>query len=294
MRSRRWPQLASASLAVVVIFAIVGVVWGASHDGSKPRAFGSAAQQTATRGVVARLPLPTGLAYDPTFTACGAPGDACATSAQDVDGTVSTLRTVFASAGGQLAPTCETNPLVKSGTPPALPVFTCGVEARLHGTWIAITLGGGWRLPGNPMPRTAVLLRVETKTGDIFTTAGPETAHAPLPAVPPDVTAFTPAGWTSTPQPCADQCSAHATTVAITAAGGVTDAAQAFASLALSKGLRIDGRPCITHAGYQGCQVAAERRLGGASGAVRSLVAATLVDDGHGHATGTISAIDES
>jgi len=291
MQTRSRPQLASIALVTVVLFAIAGVAWGVTHDGSAPRKYGSAKQQDAARAAL-DLHLPAGLNSDPTFTACGAVGDACITSASDVDGTVAALHTAFAAGGGHLDHTCTPNPALKSGVTSQVPIYECTLEGKLDGAWVFLAAGSGWWLPGKPQPRTAVLLAVETKPAPAGTT--PPVTHATLPSTPPDITGLIPTGWKVTPTACGDACPVNTSTAVVSTTGTLSATSIAIAQAAIAKGFRIEGKPCKREPALVGCEVQADRRESGTPGARTTVMDVILAVSAGGHVGGTFTLTDMS
>lgn len=289
--TRSRPQLASIALVTVVLFAIAGLAWGVTHDGSAPRNYGSAKQQDAARAAV-QLNLPTGLTSDPTFTACGSSGDACISSASGVDDTVSALRTAFAAGGGHLDRACTPNPALRPGVAQPVPIYECALEGKLKGAWVDLALGSGWWLPGKPQPRTAVLVVVETKPAATGTT--PVVTHATLPSTPPDITGFIPAGWTVSPTVCDVACPANTTGAVISTTGTLTATATDIARAAMAKGFRIEGKPCKQEPALRGCEIQADRRENGTLGGLVTVMDVTLAASAGGHVGGTFSLTDQS
>jgi hypothetical protein len=304
--SARGTGAAAATFAIVVVLAIGALAWGATHTKSTGHGLGSVKQQAAARTtLLTGLTLPAGLAIDRTTTACGGRSDACLTGSANVAGTLVSLRGVLKAAGGSLDQFCThaqpaANP---SGvdTAAAPPRFTCAVNGRLDGALLVILLGDGWLLPGHPTPRTAVLIDVPVATAN-----PPAVVHAPLPSAAPNAGPLLPAGWTSAPQPCGTAtpgagqpilppCSAHSTTLTVSAPVAPTAAGSQLSALALAQGFRLDGRPCVPDSVFQGCQVWGERVTGTtASTRVQHAMVALLRDDGQGRTTGTLTLADQS
>jgi hypothetical protein len=297
---------ASATFAIVVVFAVGALAWGATHSRSAGHGLGSVDQQAAARtALLTGLTLPTGLAIDRTSTACGEPSDACLTGNTNVTGTLVSLRAVLHAAGGSLDQVCGTaapapNPGgVDSAAAP--PRFTCAVGGRLDGASLVVLLGDGWLLPGHPTPRTAVLIDVPVATADL-----PAVVHAALPSAAPSAGLLLPAGWASAPQPCGTAtlaagqsvlppCSPHSTTLTISAALAPAAAGSELSASALAQGFRLDGRPCVPDTAFQGCQVWGERVTGTTTSTrVQHTMVALLRDDGQGHTTGTLTLADQS
>ena len=291
MQTRSRPQLASIALVTVVVFAIAGVAWGVTHDGSAPRKYGSAKQQDAARTALG-LHLPAGLTSDQTFTACGAAGDACITSASDVDGTVAALHTAFAASGGHLDRACTPNPALKSGVAPPVPIYDCTLEGKVDGAWVFLAIGTGWWLPGKPQPRTAVLLAVETKPAPAGTT--PPVTHATLPSAPPDITGFIPTGWTVTPTACGVTCPVNTSSAVVSTTGNVSATSIEIARAAMAKGFRIEGKPCKQEPALVGCEVQADRRESGTPGARTTVMDVILAPSAGGHVGGAFTLTDLS
>ncbi|HEY3924280.1 MAG TPA: hypothetical protein VGL75_06935 [Acidothermaceae bacterium] len=310
------PRLASLIFSLIVVFAVGALAWGATHGRSTGNAIGSAKDQAAARTTLQTgLKLSGGLVRDPTFTACGNTADACLTGSTSVATTLAALATVVHSAGGSLPTVCSA---AAPGTTTG-PNYTCLVEGRLHGTTVLFLLGEGWSLPGRPAPRTAVLANVEK--------ADPK-SPTPLPATPAtaaDVAALLPPTWARAPQACAGgvtpavpstatsgpstatsgpttsaapllptspplpACSTSAITLNISVHSALTPASAQLATLALSKGFRLDGRPCLAGATSLSCAIWGERISSG----VQQLFVATLTDNGRGDTTGTLSVTDQ-
>ena len=289
--TRSRPQLASIALVTVVLFAIAGLAWGVTHDGSAPRNYGSAKQQDAARAAL-QLHLPAGLTSDPTFTACGSWGDACIASAGGVDETVAALHTAFATGGGHLDHACPPNPAIRPGVVQQVPIPDCTMQGKLKGAWVELFLGSGWWLPGKPQPRTAVLLLVETKPAATGTT--PVVTHATLPSTPPDITGFIPAGWSVSPTVCDVACPANTTGAVISTTGTLTATAVEIARAALAKGFRIEGKPCRHDTALHGCEIQADRRENGTLGGVTHVMDVILAAGADGRVGGTFSLTDQS
>ena len=321
MRPRRGPQFASATFALVVVLAVAALVWGASHNSSQGNGVGSAKDQAAARTTLAALKLPDGFARDASFTACGNIADSCLTSRADVAATLTSLTTIVRAAGGTLPDTCSASITSSDTSATAGPRFTCGAEARLHGTEVFFLLGGGWSLPGNPTPRTAVLVTVVSATNSPV--ASP---HDPTPGSAADADLLVPTkpiAWASGPQACAGgstppesapassapaastpspSAAADSTPVLVTtpplppcAATALTDnvsvhlalgaAAAQLSNLALGQGFRLDGHPCSAGATSTSCTVRGERIAAG----VQQVFVAALTDDGRGDTVGTLA-----
>lgn len=303
--SGRGSFTASATFAIVVVFAVGALVWGATHTDSAGHGLGSVKQQAAARAtLLTGLALPAGLAIDRTATACGGRSDACLTGTANVTGTLSSLRAVLKAAGGTLDQVCTTAPVPNSSaldTAAAPPRFTCAVNGRLDGALLVVLLGDGWLLPGHPTPRTAVLIDVPVTTAN-----PPAVIHATLPSAAPSAGLLLPAGWASAPQPCGSAtpaagqsvlppCTPHSTTLTISAPVAPAAAGSQLSALALAQGFRLDGRPCVLDPAFQGCQVWGERVTGTtASARVQHAMVALLRDDGQGHTTGTLTLADQS
>jgi hypothetical protein len=316
MRRRRGPQLASLTFTLIVVLAVAALAWGATHNKSTGHGLGSAKDQTTARTALSKgLQLPAGLARDSTFTACGSTADACLTGAASVAGTLTALTTVIHSAGGSLPDTCTT---VAPGTSGAdVPRFTCVVQGELDGASVVFLLGDGWLLPGHPTPRTAVVANVLTSTG-----APLPIQHPALPTTPADPSSLLPATWVSAPQPCTavpspsasaptsaptsppspssaplslttttplPACTPNATTITVGVHAVLATASAQLSALAVSKGFRLDGRPCIAGSTPTSCGVWGER----ISACVQELFVATLVDDGHGNTTGSLAVTEQ-
>lgn len=315
MRPSRGPRLASIIFSLVVVLAVGALAYGATRGRATGNGIGSANDQTAARTTLQTgLQLSGGLVRDPTFTACGNTADACLTGSTSLATTLTALATVVHSAGGSLPSVCSTPPAgVATATGPN---FTCVVEGRLHGTPVLFLLGDGWSLPGHPAPRTAVLVNVE-KNNPTTPTRPPAT-----PATAADVAALLPPTWARAPQACAggstsspssaptSQPSASATTTAppllatspplpACSTTAITDnisvhlslgaASSQLAALALSKGFRLDGKPCLAGSTSTSCGIWGERISSG----VQQLFVATLTDDGRGDTTGTLSVTEQ-
>jgi hypothetical protein len=92
---------------------------------------------------------------------------------------------------------------------------------------------------------------------------------------------------TSPPLP---PCSQSALTVNVSVHLALDAASSQLATLALSKGFRLDGKPCIAGSTPTSCGVWGERISSG----VQELFVATLTDDGRGDTTGTLAVTDAS
>lgn len=305
MGRSRGSGTASAAFAIVVVLAVGALAWGATHSHSAGHGLGSVDQQAAARTtLLTGLSLPTGLARDPTSTACGVAGDVCVTSSANVAGTLISLGALLHAAGGSLDQVCRTAAAAPNSaavdTAAAPPRFTCAVGGRLDGASLVVLLGDGWLLPGHPTPRTAVLIDVPTSN------APPAVVHAALPAAAPSAALLLPTGWATAPQPCGSAtpsagqpvlppCSPNSTTLSISAAAAPAAAGSQLSVTALSQGFRLDGRPCVPDAAFQGCQVWGERVTGTtASTRVQRTIVALLRDDGQGHTIGTLTLADQS
>jgi hypothetical protein len=306
------PRLASLIFSLIVILAVGALAWGATHGKATGKGIGSAKDQAAARTTLQTgLKLSGGLVRDPTFTACGNTGDACLTGRTSLATTLAALTPVVHSAGGSLPSVCSAS-ITGGGT--TGPKFTCVVEGRLHGTSVLFVLGDEWSLPGHPTPRTAVLANVET-SDPTSTTRPPAT-----PATAADAAALLPPTWARAPQPCAGAATSFATSPATPSASGTTSAApllptslplpacspsaitdnisvhlalgaasSQLSALALSKGFRLDGKPCIAGATATSCGIWGERISGG----VQQLFVATLTDDGRGNTIGTLAVTEQ-
>jgi hypothetical protein len=312
MRLRRVPHLPSVAFTLIVALAIGALAWGAMHG--KSQGFGSAKDQKAARATLAALQLPAGLARDPSFTACGNIADACLTGLSASPETLTALTTMMHSAGGSLPDTCSASITAPASAAAADPTFTCAVQGRLHGAEVLFFLGAGWALPGKPTPRTAVLAKV---------VAGPTPPNAsfddPTPGTATDVASLVPTTWASAPQACAGGSAAPASPAASStpagsapatssppalvtapplpacAATALTDnlsvhlalaqAAAQLSKLALGKGFRLDGHPCIAGSTPTSCEVRGEHINPG----VQQLFVASLTDDGRGNTVGTLA-----
>jgi hypothetical protein len=321
MRRRRVPHVASVTFCLVLALAVVALSWGATHTNSSSHGLGTPAQQAAARNTLATgLVLPSGLARDETFTACGTTGAACLTSTADVAQTLASLATVLEAAGGSIGSTCTVGPVASAPAGVVTPTFSCAVEGRLDGAWLLVLLGSGWQLPpspSQPAPRTAVLVGVETASAH-----APYLTHTTLPDALPNAGPLLPANWVSAVQPCTPAtpvlvpatsqtatpatatptpavspgpilptCTPHMATIEVAAPVAVLDAGRAFAATALAAGFRLDGRPCVADPALKGCGVWGERM---AASGVQTLLVATLQDSGHGYMTGTVSLTDLS
>ena len=314
MRLRRGPQFASVIFALVVVLAVVALAWGATHNKTQGDGVGSAKNQAAARTTLAALKLPDGLARDASFTACGNIADSCLTSRADVAETLKSLTTTVRSAGGTLPDTCSASIASSDTSATAGPRFTCGVEGRLHGTAVFFLLGGGWWLPGNPTPRTAVLVTVVTATNSPV--ASPQD---PKPGSAADAADLLPATWARAPQQCASgsappastpassapaspavpspsapalittpplpPCAAHALTDNVSVGGALANAAAQLGKLAIDAGYRVDGHPCSAGATSTTCTVRGERIAAG----VQQVFVAALTDYGRGNTVGTLA-----
>jgi hypothetical protein len=317
-RDVRWgdmrPRLASLIFTLVVVLAGGALAWGATHGKSTGNSIGSAKDQAAARTTLQTgLKLSGGLVRDPTFTACGGAADACLTGSTSLAATLQTLTTVVHAAGGSLPDTCSA--AISGGGTPG-PKFSCVVEGRLHGTPVLFLLGDGWSLPGRPTPRTAVLANVE-KDNPKSPTRLPAT-----PGTAAEAAALLPPMWARAPQPCAaaasssapsaaastpsgsvtnsaapllptsaplPACSTSQITLNISVQAGLSAASSQLAALALSKGFRLDGKPCLAGATATTCGIWGERITGG----VQQLFVFTLTDDGRGDTTGTLAVADQ-
>jgi hypothetical protein len=317
MRRRRGPHLASLIFSLVVVLAVGGLAWGAMHGKSSGTGVGSAKDQAAARTTLqSGLKLPAGLLRDPSFTACGYAADACLTGSTSLATTLAALTTVVHSAGGSLPSVCSA---AISGGGTTGPRFTCVVQGQLHGTAVLFLLGEGWWLPGQPTPRTAVLVNVEKSdpTSPTLPPAAPATAA--------DAGALLPPSWARAPQACAGGstppslatsassatapsataitsaspllptspplpvCAANALTLNISVPLDLSAASTQLAALALSKGFRLDGKPCIAGSTPASCGVWGERISSGG----QELFVATLNADGS-NTTGTLAVTDQT
>ena len=314
MRLRTGPRLASLIFSLVVVLAVGALAWGATHGKSTGDGIGSAKDQAAARTTLQTgLKLPASLVRDPTFTACGGAADACLTGSTSVATTLEALTAVVHAAGGSLPSTCSA---VVSAGASSVPRFTCLVQGELDGTAVLFLLGDGWLLPGHPTPRTAIVVTVE-KPNPTSPTRQPGVA-----AKAADAASLLPTTWASAPQLCAGgatspapsatafaspsaapstppvlatapplpPCTPNAITLNIGVHLALSSAASQLSTLALSKGFRIDGRPCIAGSTPTSCGVWGERISSG----VQQLFVATLTDDGRGNTTGTLSVTDQS
>jgi hypothetical protein len=310
MRWARGSTVASAAFGIVVVFAVGALAWGAMHNGAAKHGLGTARQQAAARNtLLTGVPLPSGLAFDRTLTACGGPSDACLTGSADVASTLASMRSVLRTAGGSLEQVCGAaalgpNPNAAS-TAASPPRFTCAVAGRLNGASLVVLLGDGWVLPGHPAPRTAVLIDVESSPG-----AAPVVVHAVLPSTSPSAGSLLPAGWAAAPEPCGPAstaasavpgqsvlppCSPHSTTFVVSAPVAAAVAGGQLAATAGAQGFRLDGRPCVVDPAFVGCQVWAERMTGTTpSTRVQRVLVASLRNDGQGYTTGTVTITDQS
>jgi len=313
MRPRLGLRLAPVIFSFVVVFAVGALAWGATHSKSTGDGIGSAKNQAAAKAMLQTgLTLPAGLVRDPTFTACGGIADVCLTGSTSLATTLSALAGVVHAAGGSLPSQCSA---VVTGTSGSVPKFTCLVQGRLHGTAVTFLLGDGWLLPGKPTPRTAVVVNVEKEN--------PTSATHPagVPASAADAASLLPATWARAPQPCASgstsaapspapasspastpstpttaaplvptsaplpACATSAITLNVSVHLALSAAASQLSALALTKGFRIDGHPCIAGSTPTSCGVWGERISSG----VEELFVATLTDDGRGDTTGTLA-----
>jgi hypothetical protein len=314
MRSPRGPRFASLIFSLVVVLAAGALAWGATRGKSSGDGIGSAKDQAAARTTLQTgLQLPAGIVRDPSFTACGNTADACLTGSTSLATTLAALTTVVHAAGGSLPNVCSAA-ITGGGT--AGPKFTCVVEGRLHGTSVLFLLGEGWSLPGHPTPRTAVLVTVE-KSNPTTPTRLPGT-----PATAAEAAALLPPSWARAPQPCAGAatpsptspaasapsasattsapplvptapplpaCSPSAITLNISVHQALSAASSQLSALALSKGFRLDGKPCIAGSTETSCGIWGERISSG----VQQLFVATLTDDGRGDTTGTLAVTEQ-
>lgn len=313
MRQRRGLPFAPVIFSLVVVLAVGAIAWGASHNKTTATGIGSAKDQKAARAtLLTGLHLPASLVRDPTFTACGNISDACLTGSTSVSSTLATLTTVVDAAGGSLADVCTATP---SNPNPNLPSFTCVAQGELKGATVVFLMGDGWLLPGQPTPKTAVLATVvtsKTAARPTPTTGTQAEAAALLPATwvsavqacVPASAAPVPASTTSAPAPSATTspspllptspplatCTPNAITLNVGVHLYLAQAAAQFSALAVSKGFRLDGHPCIGGATLTSCGVWGERITAG----VEELFVATLADDGHGSTTGTLAVTDQS
>jgi hypothetical protein len=317
MRPRRL-HLASVIFSLVVILAVGAIAWAATHNKSTGDGIGSAKDQAAARTTLQTgLQLPAGLVRDPTFTACGFTVDACLTGSTSVATTLAALTAAVHSAGGSLPSSCSAVVSGAGASGTAGPRFTCLVEGELHGTTVLFMLGDGWLLPGHPTPRTAVLVTVEKSTPP----TPPHQTGAPATAA--DVAALLPSTWASAPQSCAGgstppapspatsavastppsaapsllttsaplpPCSQSALTINVSVHLPLATAATQLSALALAKGFRLDGKPCIAGSTPTSCGVWGERINSG----TQELFVATLTDDGRGNTTGTLAVTQQS
>ena len=308
------PRLASLIFSLIVVLAVGALAWGATHGKAAGNGIGSGKDQAAARTTLQTgLKLSGGLVRDPTFTACGNTGDACLTGSTSLPTTLAALSTVVHAAGGSLPTVCSAPP---AGAGTTGPTFTCVVEGKLHGTPVLFLLGDGWSLPGPPAPRTAVLASVE-RSDPKSPTRPPAT-----PATTADAAALLPPTWARAPQPCAGAatssvpspaastpspsgttsaapllptspplpaCSPSAITLNISVHSALSAASSQLSALALSKGFRLDGKPCIAGATATSCGIWGERISGG----VQQLFVATLTDDGRGDTTGTLAVTEQ-
>jgi hypothetical protein len=315
MRPRRGPRFASLMFCLVVVLAVGAVAWGASHGKSNSGRIGSAKDQAAARTTLQTgLKLPAGLVQDPTFTACGAIADACLTGSTSIASTLASLTAVVHSAGGSLPSSCSAS---LSGGGTSGPKYTCIVQGELHGTAVLFGFGDGWLLPGHPTPKTAVLVTVE-KPNPTSPTTPPG-----APASAADAASLLPPTWARAPQPCAGgstppapaaaasaqpssaaqspqplltaspplpACAPNAITLNVSVDLALSSAATQLSDLALSKGFRIDGKPCVAGSTPTSCGVWGERINSG----VQELFVATLTDDGRGDTIGSLSVTRES
>jgi hypothetical protein len=147
--------------------------------------------------------------------------------------------------------------------------------------------------------------------------------HPPgAPATAVDAAALLPPSWARAPQPCAGgstssapsaataassaaaitsappllptspplpACAANALTLNISVHLALGAASSQLAALALSRGFRLDGKPCIAGSTATSCGVWGERISSG----VQELFVATLTDDGRGDTTGTLSVTEQ-
>jgi hypothetical protein len=105
-------------------------------------------------------------------------------------------------------------------------------------------------------------------------------ASAPAASATPAL--VTPALVTTPPLPA---CAATAITDVVSAHVALADAALALSNLALSKGFRMDGRPCLAGSTSTTCEVRGEHISSG----VQQLFVANLTDDGRGDTVGTLA-----
>ena len=318
MRLPRGPHLVSIAFGLVLALAVGAVAWGVTHDGSVKHGFGTSAQQVAARQALAlKLPLPSMMTRDKTFTACGMPGDDCLTSTATIAGTLTALGGAFHTAGGSLAHKCRASAAPPTDDGPVVPTFSCGVEGRLAGGWVIVLLGDGWLFPGSPTPKTAALILVEAPITDV--------SHASLPSTRPGMPNWLPNGWTIIPDACNDpnaspsaspaplpaavptgtvtlppqpiplpDCDPHATTLTVRAPVSRPVAANALAKAALSAGYRLDGLPCVAYKSFAGCLLSGDRRETGNAGSVVHTMIARLTAGPNGQMTGHLTLTDLS
>jgi hypothetical protein len=311
MRRLRTPHLAPAIFSAVIVLAVAALAWGVTHGKSQGDGYGSAKDQAAARTALTALQLPPGFVRDPTFTACGSIVDACLTSKANTAETLTALTTIVHAVGGSLPDTCSVT--ITSTDPTAGPRFTCAVQGRLHGAQVLFSLGDGWAFPGDATLRTAVIARVAT--GPTPPAASP---LDPKPGSAADAAALLPAAWASAPQSCAGgsappasapassspassatspstpllittpplpACAATAITDNVSVRLALADAAAQISKLALDKGFRLDGHPCLAGSTSTSCVVRGERISSG----VQQVFVATLTDDGRGDMVGTLA-----
>jgi hypothetical protein len=321
MRLPRGPHLVSIVFGLVLALAVGALAWGVTHDGSVKHGVGTSAQQVAARQAIAlKLPMPTAMSRDRSFTACGISGDDCLTSTTNVAATLAALGGAFRAAGGSLAHKCTAIATLDAGDGPAAPIFSCAAEGRLAGGWVVVLLGDGWLQPGTPTPKTAALIAVEAPTADV--------SHASLPSARPELPNWLPDGWTLIPDACNDpnastasptasptplpsavptgtvtlapqpialpDCEPHATTMTVRAPVSVIVAGKALARAASSMGYRLDGLPCVSYKAFVGCQVQGSKRDAGNAGSVVHTLIARLTADPDGHMTGHLTITDIS
>jgi hypothetical protein len=300
------PRLASLIFSFIVVFAVGALAWGATH-GKSQAGVGSAKDQRAARATLATIKLPAGFARDPSYTACGNLADACLTSDASVAATLTALTTMVHSAGGSLPDACSAT---FSSADAGGPKYSCGIQGRLNGAEVFFLLGDGWQLPGDPAPKTAVVTTVVSG-------ATPPAASAPKPqaGTAADIASLLPAAWARAPQQCAGgsappagssstsqlsppsstpalittpplpACAANALTDNVSVQAALADASAQLSQLAVGKGFRLDGHPCLAGSTPTSCEVRGERITAG----VQLLFVGVLTDDGRGNTVGTLA-----